>query len=443
MSASTKHAVIDDWKLYHLSHDVAGFETCPVRDLAHAWQVGSLYGITHFWVMPGSGIDKMGQRWLDTEPTFQRFIHSDPDGQPVFARCNQGRNTYTIHAGYPRAFGWQIETPADILRTIDYLEEHLGVAIQWGNGHVGREILKAQWVKRPQVLRDATVDMRDLPFLEAARDLMYRRELTVGLIGQTIHHFDKNSTYLSADRSVKTGIGDPVHLTGEGITPGLPGVYRVTVEPYVLDAFDGVTLPVGINIIEPGQEWITNDLLIYALQKGHTITIREAWVFEDYAKILDEMAWTIWTARKNLNQPGAHFPNERARQNAYNTCKGVALVAVGGFAMNKQVHPGLSMIHPNWWADTVGKARVNMLANIEKFSLGAGLPVCVEVDGLYYISRDPNYRTAVPGILDRQGELGGYKYVGSCRLTRELYDQAQGVTTSELAALFKGAAKHG
>ncbi len=315
--------------------------------------------------------------------------------------------------------------------TIAALTEQLGVPCQYSNWLIGRMLLQDIWKakKKPHVIRDATYDLRTLPFNQASGDITWRRPLEPYMIGHYVHHYDKNSQYLSACRSVNMGIGDPVHVVdgddGTHIVPGLPGVYRASlVQDKIDDDFDGLRFPL---IIEEGQEWVTNEVLVYALQRGYEITIHEAWVFTDYAKILDTWAEKIWKTRQYF---------KGVNDAAYREMNHIAHIGVGSFATNENKHAGIDLIHPNWWADVVGKARVNMLCNLLKY----GAPVCIRTDGLYYVSRDPNWRTAVPGILDRMDQCGGYKYEGTCQLTEEMYARAREMNDAELASMFKKAA---
>lgn len=311
---------------------------------------------------------------------------------------------------------------------IALLEEKLHVNCHYGPWFTARALLRECWKSDPKVIRDTTFDLRDLPFNDAARDISWRRELTPGMIGQYVHHYDKNSQYLAADRSVYTGIGDPVHCEGP-VTPGRPGIYRVAnVSVYEGSRFDGKYFP---KIIEDGQEWGTNDLLLFARKNGWEFEITEAWIFEDYKRVLDRWALTLWDARSALRG---------INDEAYDFIKLVAVVGNGGWAASAEKtqaqawrETGWEMIHPNWWADTVGQARVALLANLSKY----GSPILVETDGLYFVSRDGNPRSAIPGILDRSQELGGYKYESSCQITEELYNSSQNRGVGELAHLFK------
>lgn len=304
------------------------------------------------------------------------------------------------------------------------IERALGIPLQKSPVYTAKELLRYCYRGKERVIRDTSFDLRDLPFGEAARDLLFRRELEPWMIGLTLHHYDKSSAYLSACSSTNTGIGDPVHET-ENVKPGLPGIYRVTIENEPWDS---------IPIVETDQQWVTNDVLVFALDRGYEFKIHEAWVFLDYDRILgsrdEKRNWSrkIWNARTILKELG--------EMEAYEQVKIIAIVGVGSFATSKEKYPGLTLIHPNWWADVVGKHRVNMLCNIERYSREASPPVLVYSDGLYFVSSDRNARTAVPGILARVGQLGGYRHEYSFTLTQEIYEQAQGLTPGELVTLF-------
>jgi len=303
--------------------------------------------------------------------------------------------------------------------TIAAIEQQLHIPGKYGPWWTARRLLQECWKHKPSVLRNTTFDLRDLPFMGAARDILWRRPLGPHMVGRWVHHYDKNSQYLSACRGVRMGIGDPIHMNNRLIVSGLPGIYHIA-DFTMMGAFGPVFYP---PIIEPDQQWITDDVLRFALEQGYILEVDEAWVFPDYTKVLNRWAGDIWRAR-------LYFKHRNPA--AYAEMKAIATVGVGSFATSEEKHPGLDLIHPNWWADVVGKARVNMLANLLKF----GSPVLIRTDSLWYVSRDPNYRTAVPGILDRMTECGGYKYESSFQLTEELYNQAQGLGHAELAKLF-------
>jgi hypothetical protein len=318
------------------------------------------------------------------------------------------------------------------MNTNELIEQTLGVPVGKSHVYTAKALLTQCYLGKERVIRDTSFDLRDLPFYESAYDLTFRRPLEADMIGKWVHHYDKNSAYLSACSNTNTGIGDPTHLEGD-VMPGAPGIYRISLKTFPPEPFDGIHFPA---VFKPEQEWITSDALLFAREHGYQINVHEAWVFWEYTRILghreERRNWAkrLWDARQAL---------KGVDEEAYQEVNVIAHKGLGGFATRQDKYSGLHLIHPNWFFDVVGKARINMLYNVEKFAAGAGVPVCIEADGLYYVSRDPNYRTAVPGIMDRIGMLGGYKHKGSFILEASHLDQAQDLKPGELAELFKKA----
>lgn len=311
------------------------------------------------------------------------------------------------------------------------IEQQLGIPGKYGAWWTARRLLQSAWKQRPYTIRDCTFDLRDLPFTQATGDLLWRRPLSPGMIGRWVQYLDKNSQYLSACRSVKTGKGDPLHLKAGDIEllSGMPGIFRVTWNP-AHSRFDGKLYPL---IIDKGDEWINLDVLHFAVSEGYDLQVHEAWVFPAHGRVLEKWAERLWEARVTLKKMG--------EDEAAAIINDIAHVGPGAFATNKQTHPGLDLIHPNWWADVVGKARVNILANLNSY----GPPVCIRTDGLYFVTRGPDPHNIVSvkdqkSILERESESGGYKIPKGFTpfvLTQEMYDQAEGLDHAGLASLFK------
>lgn len=311
-----------------------------------------------------------------------------------------------------------------------------GLYDKYGPQWAGRKLLQVIWFeekRKPEVIRNTSFDLRTLPFIEdgsaAARDVAWRRELTPDMAGQWVHHVDKNSQYLSAQRGLYTGYGDPIHQEAGSFDydPKLPGIYRVQLIGFKPKPFDGMDFP---KIIEPGQDWITLDVLKFARKQGYSFNIAEAWVFPSYTRVFDEWADRVWKARAALKAIDAQ---------AYAKMKQIATKSNGAWNWNAADHPSISFIHPNWWADTVGNARVRLLSNL----LTYGSPILVETDGLYFVSSNPDPITAVvnakgESILARSNECGGYKYQGSFEITADIVERARGLNPGQLAKLFKG-----
>ncbi len=312
------------------------------------------------------------------------------------------------------------------------IEQQLGIPGKYGNWWTARRLLQETWKRTPRTIRDCSFDLREIegnPFMQVTGDILWRRALSPAMIGRWVQLVDKRSMYLSACKSVKTGIGDPVHVEKGQLGELMPGAYRV-IWDCGQSQFNGKLYPL---IIDEGDEWVTLDVLYFAIGEGYNIQIEEAWMFPEHARVLEKWATILWDARQNLTKMGL--------MEAANAINDIAHVGPGAFATNKQTHPGIDLIHPNWWADVVGKARINVLANLKTF----GPPVCIRTDGLYFITRGPETERIASvkdqsSILARQHECGGYRVPTGFipfQLTQEIYDEAEGLDHAGLSAMFK------
>lgn len=267
--------------------------------------------------------------------------------------------------------------------------------------------------KRQEWTRESEIDLNELPFNKAARDIVWKTtDLSDMRPGMYLHQDDKRSAYLSACPGVYVGAGTPVHVDGE-CDISLPGIYRITSVERDASIFDDTVLPAIITT-----EWITDDVLNYAIAQGYTGTVIEGWQWTEKHKTLESYATKLWSSRKVFREDTARFKHQQARENAENTMKEIALISTGKFAFKKASR----FVRPDWWAKIVGKTRVNILRNLFTLYQKGFTPVLIYSDSLYFVSDNPNPRTAIPGILDREHELGGYKPVGTWLVTPELIE---------------------
>ena len=435
-SMNTKHAVITDThivaidtqqrKLVKVGYDYT------LSSIGDVWQLGQNLGVTHFWIMPNSCIDKAAASFFSDAAHLDVFYTKDDRGLPLFGRCwHKERADHTVYVGYAHRgrFSWDVKHPLDILATIDYLTTLLGVDVQWSPGHIGTTVLKKMYSSTDRLksyVRKADINLKELPYNKAARDVLFGVPLTMDMVGQWVHHYDKNSAYLGACRSVMNGAGTPQHIIGN-IEPEKVGIYRVS---YQVNAslFNGVTLPLIIK-----GEWVTRDVLKFALSKGYDVLVHEAYVYEESHRVLDKWAVLLWDSRTSLKTSSPDFPYEQARENAYHTIKEIALISVGKLAS----HWESEFMRPDWWADVVGMSRVHMLAHLEKYkTLYNVTPLLVYSDGVWYTSDNGNIETAFPDILSRKGQLGGYKDVYSVQITEEMVQETQGLKDGAMVSYF-------
>jgi hypothetical protein len=235
---------------------------------------------------------------------------------------------------------------------------------------------------------------------------------------------------LSACQGVSVGTGECFHIQGEG-NGKQPGIFHIKSCAYDGDMFDGITLPYLFL-----GDWITLDMLKLARQQNYQITIDESYIFEEGHVMLKKWAADLWASRQALKEEDFKYPHPVARQNAYGTIKEIALIGVGKLAHKEQ-----SFYHPNWWADTVGKSVVTLVFNLLAYAKNGYYPFLIYSDGLYFPSEEKNIMKALPGILDRKDDLGGYKHVSSVRITAEIVEASQTLKPGEMVSLLKKAGK--
>lgn len=317
--------------------------------------------------------------------------------------------------------------------------QELGFTPKYGYVGAAKRLLSQVWheKQKPSIVANTADDLRDVYSSEVRNhmplDITWRRILSPGMIGHWIHCYDKNSQHLSAEQSVYTGYGDPTHVSGT-CEPKLPGLYRVSWDVNG-SRFDGKRYP---TILDEGDTHCTRDVLKFAIEQGYNVQVLEAWVFPTHTRVFEEYAKRLWNARQTLK-----FTNAAAAQEV-NQIAQVTGVWVSSQATKNSRSGKPDMLHPNWWADIVGCARVRLLANM----LAYGPPVLIRTDALYYVSSRYDINEAIvhakngESITARNKECGGFKVPTnwvSFKLTRELYDEAEGKSDGELADMFKRA----
>jgi hypothetical protein len=440
--STIRHAVLHD-QIFTILQPGRKIEKKMLReipaDAGKLFDICQQIDITHLWIMPGSFIDLTGQTfYADLQKPYSAWYPEvgDEDEQEIqCARISKEkcRNVLVFYPARGR-WGWTINTAVDILATIQYLEEAIGVTCQWSPGHMAFSLLKNIHAtgKHMEWMKPCSTDLAQLPFKKAARDLLWIRPggLPQEVKGWYLHHFDKNSAYLSACQGVSVGCGDVSHTKGEGIGK-MPGIHHINAMT-VTYPFDGHTLPQLVT-----SEWVTLDLLKYARLQGYSFDIDESYIFQEGHAMLKVWAGKIWDGRASLKIDSNRFPHTIARENAYLDSKEMALIGVGKLAFKESALP-----HANWWADAVGKSVVTFGCNLSKFLQSGGFFLLMAYsDGIWIWSQERNPAAAVPGILDRRDALGGYKHVQTLKITEEIIQASQVMKPGEMVSYLKKAGK--
>lgn len=444
---ATRHAVLTDTSLVSIAQTERKLITRAIderpRNLAEVYELARKTDCTDIWVMPGTGYDYSPHDFTKPVDGYDIRVNYDDVEKTVPRSASIVKpGTYGIvRVMYPHRgrFQWEVQKPVDVLSTIDYLSTQLKIPVQWSPGWMAFETIRKEHSsgKHQEWVREASMDMYALPFMKAARDVLWplppaRRPshpLTATHIGWYLHVYDKNSAFLASCTNANVGCGDPVYVDRCTDTTK-PGIYRVTVNPGS-SRFDNVQLP---YIIDPtkGQQWVTRNVLAFAQQRGYEVQVQDAYQFNEQHQILRQWAEDLWEVRYELDpKRGCNplFPCEAGRLNAYHTVKEIACMGVGKLGSKHYDH---QFKRPNWWADVVGRTRETVLYALAKYRDMGHTPVIAYADAIGFVSRNPDPRTAVPGILDREGKLGGYKvaYAHSIQVTPELVDVYQNGTAS-------------
>ena len=419
MRYQTVHAVLADSALIisrNRKVETVSYHQTPIMTYADMFTLAIEHDITHVWIMPGV-------QYMVTDTNEQWDVFSSNAGYARIQRkLPDGKMSRQVKIGDPERgrWLWQIDSPMDILAAVYYLEQVLDVPCEWSPGHMATDVVRQlnHSARRASWVKEATANLFELPFNDAAQDIIWKSALLESDLGLYLHQFDKRSSYLSACGDLYVGEGDPVHLTpGSNVPPidtSLPGIYRVFVDGN-RGVFDNAALPA---IATTG--WITADLLAFAKRQGYTVNVSEAWQWTEKHKTLATYADTIWNGRKAFKDE-KRFPHTTGRENAEATMKEVALIGTGKFASEKSG----AFRQPYWWAAVVSKARIIMLANMHKAYAAGHTPVLAYSDSVYYLSTDPNPESAVPEIYtcgSAKTGLGQFRCEGTWEVDQALVD---------------------
>lgn len=412
-----RHAVLDEGKLWLLSPQQEPTEMpvgFPVTSIDDLWKLAKLGKISHLWVMPGTYWDQLEAN-LGTDGFDSYITYEDREELcPKFARFAKEGYQFYLGWGHRGRFGWlKVEKPLDILLTISYLRQELGIEVQWSPGHMAGALLMSihhdnshrKWIETP------TIGMEEIPYNKSARALLFLRPLEYDDVGKYAHCYDKNAADPASCQDLMLGSGDPVHVEfglEKAIVrrpPREAGIYRVSWN-IAGSRFDEGLLPLIIH-----GEWVTTEILNLAIEEGYDVFLHEGWIFSKSHLVLRPWATRLWEARTHLKEE-ENYVHANARYNAYWTAKDISVVGVGR----------LKEIYPHWWSAVVGRSRAIMFYNLIAHEAQCGTPFLIYSDEMHYLSSDPDARSAFPSLLRREDKLGGYKVKYSVICTREMVE---------------------
>lgn len=339
------------------------------------------------WVAPGSAISMLAREFPDrfTSPTDYidtRFQLNDdaPTCVHMWRRQGSWEEKRTIQIFFPEHDPrWRLEklSAEDILMAIHTAQNALGLEFQWSPGKTAQILMERMLTgQRATWGRPATFP-KGCPVEVVAKNGQKKRLTDLGKFDTSkplyLHIYDKNSMYLGACTSAKLGAGSPIHVKGPTFDASMPGIWRVS----------------GV--------WRWTPELEFLVKCGYVAAdgIDEAWIWEESHQSLRAWAEQIWRGIQLCGE------NRAAR----GLLKSVYTIGLGWL----NVPSNERWYRPDWWSMIVSGAKAKMQYKMASLEAWGFEWVWWDTDEIGFLSNEPDPRKAVPHILSREGELGGFK----------------------------------
>ncbi|MBF6333645.1 telomere-binding protein [Nocardia transvalensis] len=262
-----------------------------------------------------------------------------------------------------------------------------------------------------------------------------------------VHAYDRGGSHLGGFASHSLGVGTATHYeNGRDFDPKLPGYWRVEVPETGDLRYPHPLLPSSKD--KPGLLWVTTPSLEFARECGFELEVKEAYVWEKHARVMEEFYKRMRDARAQLD-----IEDDADAQLARDLVKACYTRTIGQMGseiyMRRKVQdPQTGKLVETWREGfaphrrhhAIAKARANIL----RFVITTGKatdrwPVAITNDTIVYVSDDPDPESAYPGSRGGNGKrdtwgrgIGQYKWEGSAVLDEHLeYLQGSGYQNAE------------
>ncbi len=437
----TKHGVltnegvlmIQDSKWQVMPVGIDGSLVPYVESVADLMKIGINYGLTHLWVHAETGIDPIAPLEV-RQGCFRGII----DGWNLLGHTI-GKHVKSVYGWpmpkgnaltliFPQYSGWgqtgradvpgwgKVATPKQLLVTISYIEKALGIPVSSSPGSTGWDLMKKmhpEWVANfPKV------NLENMHFREGARDMVSQRHYNPAE-GCFLHKVDENSAYLrSCTFDTFYGVGDPVidsdgskYTDKTALKDGRrPGVWYCQLTP------GDQVLP---NYEKAGKKWLAGTMIRLMRKVGYEVEIFQGWYFPQAHQLMEKWAKFMWECRQSFLD-ATKWRRDEPRQFARQAMKQIAVCTVGLTSyLQFDIKEESDKHRPDIKMETVARTYEMLFHNIQKFHRPTGkMPLMVYMDALYYVSDTATVAVLAP-VLERQKELGGFKYEGCIEITPE------------------------
>lgn len=411
-------AVVDDLQFVQVGR------TYPHQayDLKGLLEASEALALDRVWIVPGS---KLSTACSDVAANLDGWStaasYCDPKARDrynyVSARRVEKRHEDRIQVGLSEwhYWPWKVDRPRTLLGTVTYLQNGLGVPVEWSPAHVGLDFLRLKNQQTWQWFTPLKINIEEqwpgFKYGNTCKEIHWRLrgELPPG---KYIFKVDGNSKHPAACTGVNLGEGDPEFFSGAMIAAFYdgkkPGFWEVEINPQQ-SIFDGLRAPAYSG------QYLSTDLIEELRKRGYAIKIKSGWAWKTYHQTLRRPMTELYAmrlaARKDRELSTAH-------ENVYKSYNAILHAIPGrlGDADGRDPH----FRRRDWWAQIVSKSIATGFyydwAIYQKTGL---LPVCEDVDARLYVTDEPDPAKALPGFIDRE-KLGAYKDEYVMRITPEI-----------------------
>lgn len=406
MKTRTTLAVVDDQQFYTVGRKWE-YSATSLASLLEAAESGQL---THVWLLAGSGLSRACMSAPDPVGWSIRAMRTSKGLAYCSAIRLQDSQEKRIQIAVTERLPWPFEgrdNPKTLLATLAYLEDALGMPVEWTPAHMAISVIRQKNASRWTWLAPMITNLEDesgFKYSIASKEITDWRS-QVQHPGQHYIKIDGNSDYGASMTGLNCGQGEPSWIAGEKVDAEYdgrrPGFWRV--EILNCGMWDGKQLPSFQEYT-----WMSTDLIEILRADGLEIVITAGWYWENYHQTLrstvsNEKKTGLWDLRLLWRGQKEKSP---AHENVYEAISAI-LHTVHGKLGDDDIFDK-RFYRPDLYALVVARAVARRVYHLKKIYHQYGvLPNRIHVDGFEYAVNDPHI---FDDMLNRD-KLGGFKHV--------------------------------
>lgn len=306
---------------------------------------------------------------------------------------------------------WSVQTPQELLQTVELLEARYNVPILWNPGYVGWSCFESSLRSRDTFVYPLDEAQREEFGILGRQIIQPLGYANLYQDGEYIHGFDKNAQFLGAAQSAELGSGPYSYETE--FQPKSCGLWKYSLGGIIDRYWPGI----------PDTGIASTDYLVAIQMMGYMPIVTDGIVWGKHKRYLNQWAIDMWKARvwfDGFSWASRDVGGSEEQRRIYDNCASTAKM-IPNSMIGVLVRKG----YPHWNRLIVHRAMANQLYTIMKVERETGCdtgskPVLISRDSLYYVSDNPNPHKAFPSLLAYEHEQRGYKLIGTCRLNKEI-----------------------